>query len=193
MNCVHVVVNRVFRRRLINHLALENCTKRHKKLSNLLQITDNNITDIKIEMSIHQFWPKLFKVCSNVMWKKLVNSISVMSIHQKWFAVTFKHSIFISKILTNWELRCTSHSGWKSIQNVSFYNITEHHWLLPRDTENYWNRSLRHFWVIFKLYEWAIQFKTVKLNFMDFAHTCTSPGCLGASVITPNYIWAYVH
>ena len=169
MNCVHVVVNRVFRRRLINHLALENCTKRHKKLSNLLQITDNNITDIKIEMSIHQFWPKLFKVCS-VMWKKLVNSISVMSIHQKWFAVTFKNSIFIAKILTNWELRCTSHSGWKSIQNVSFYHITEHHWLLPRDTENSWNRSLRHFWVIFKLYEWAIQFKTVKLNFMDFAH-----------------------
>ena len=40
--CTAVVAHRGLRRRLINHLALENCTKRHKKLSNLLQITQIN-------------------------------------------------------------------------------------------------------------------------------------------------------
>ena len=55
MNCVHVVVNRVFRRRLINHLALENCTKRHKKLSNLLQITQTSLNN-KQQHHRHQNW-----------------------------------------------------------------------------------------------------------------------------------------
>ena len=164
MNCVHVVVNRVFRRRLINHLALENCTKRHKKLSNLLQITQTSLNN-KQQHHRHQNW----NVNSSILTKTIQGVFCyVEKVGQFHFGDEHPSKVICCYIQT-FHFH-SQNPDEKSLQNVSFYNITEHHWLLPRDTENYWNRSLRHFWVIFKLYEWAIQFKTVKLNFMDFAH-----------------------
>ena len=90
------VVNRVFRRRLINHLALENCTKRHKK--NFLTLIFFRSAELKC-LSIHHLTKTIFEVCYVGQFPSITSDLLLHS----------KHSIFIAKTWTMMFI----HGVWK--------------------------------------------------------------------------------
>ena len=76
--------SRVFRRRLINHLALVNCTKRHKKLSNLIFFLLVCLIEMSINYHNSSCWPQSETIWGVLYCVQYSTVVSCMEISQQF-------------------------------------------------------------------------------------------------------------